>query len=76
MRAVGLVLLLHEHPDSLISHHLGKSSSHAFSSAWSREGFAEGKMLLISSTGEEGTEGVVLPVCLAVMFWAEGVPSR
>lgn len=33
-------------------------------------------MLLISSTGEEGTEGVVLPVCLAVMFWAEGVPSR
>lgn len=76
MWAVGLVLLLHEHPGSLISHHLGKSSSHAFSSAWSREGFAEGKMLLISSTGEEGPEGVVLPVCLAVMFWAEGVPSR
>lgn len=76
MRAVGLVLLLHEHPGSLISHHLGKSSSHTFSSAWSREGFAEGKMLLITSTGEEGTEEVVLPVCLAVMFWAEGLSSR
>lgn len=72
MQAVGLVLLLHERPGSLISHHLGRPSSHAFSRAAAtclvKGGVAEGKMHLITSTGEEGTEGVVLPVCLAVMF--------
>lgn len=69
---MGLVLLLREHPGSLISHHLGRSSSHAFSRAAGaclvKGGVAEGKMHLITSTGEEGTEGAVLPVCLAVIF--------
>lgn len=72
MWAVGLVLLLHEHPGSLISLYLGRPSSHAFSRAAGTclvEGsVAEGKMHLITSTGEEFTEGIVLPVCLAVMF--------
>lgn len=72
MWAVGLVLLLCEHPGSLVSHHLGRFSSCAFSRAAGaclvKGGVAEGKMHLITSTGEEGTEGAVLPVCLAVMF--------
>lgn len=57
---------------AVISHHLGRSSSRAFSRAAGnclvKGGAAEGKMYLIPFTRKEGTEGFVLPVCLAVMF--------